>query len=101
MNAVVVMALAYIGPIEYIDAPVAAEGEVDSAEVGITHLQEIGAVLAHIGRAVSLERILIDPLAVEIEREHLTAIFFRPAIALIDHQPRMGVATAGGIGTRA
>src|SRR5438552_10987532 len=49
--------------------------------------------------AFALGDIHVNARAVNVVHEYLAAVFFRPTVALINHQARMSMAAAHGIGT--
>ena len=51
-------------------------------------LGDVAAALAH-------EHVAVEPLAVDVEREDVAAIFGGPVVAEIDHAAAVGVAAAG------
>ena len=98
MNAVMVVALAGIGPVGDVDPAVGAADEIHPAIERIGDEAEIFAVRRGVAGPERRETVVVDPPAVEVEREHAAAVFLRPVGAAIDHQADMGMAPASGAG---
>ena len=95
VDAVVVVAFADVGPVDEEDAAVGAVGEVEAAEPRVGGGEKIGGVLADVAGAVAFEEVRVHAAAVQVHGENGAAIFIGPVVALIDHQPAVGVAAAG------
>ena len=73
MDAVVVVALAGIAPVEDEHAAIGAISEVDAAEPGIGREEDVGLVPPDVAAARSFEPLDVDAPAVKVEREQLAA----------------------------
>ena len=98
MNAVMVVALAGIGPIGDVDPAVGAADEIHAAIEGIGDEAEIFAVRRGVAGPERRETVVVDPSAVEVEGEHPAPVLLRPVGAAVNHQADVGVAPAGGAG---
>src|SRR5262249_39680706 len=96
--AVILVAFARVRPIEHKDAAIRAVSQIDSTKPGVTKLNEIGFMPANIAGALTLEMVLVDAASVIIDREHLMPMRSRPVIALVNHEPAVGVPAAEGVG---
>src|SRR5207253_6226958 len=71
----------------------------EAAEPRVVRHQEVLAVAGDVGRAVALEDVVVDAVAVEVAHEHAAAVAGRPVVAEVDHAAGVGVAAAGfGVG---
>ena len=96
VDAVVIVALAGVGPVGDVHAAVGALDEIHAAVERIVNERHVGAVGGGVAGPLGREQIVVDAAAVEIEREQPAAVGGRPVGALIDHQADVGVAAAGG-----
>jgi hypothetical protein len=94
VDTVVIVALAGITPVENVDASVWPIGQVDAAKPGVLGEEDIGLMPADGSAPLALEPLDVHPPAVEVEGEQLAAIFRRPLVGQVDHQPAVGVAAA-------
>src|SRR4051812_37152731 len=101
MNAVVLMALADVGPIGDEDAAVGSVEQFDAAEPGIRGLEPVPDAPAYIASPVPLEPFDIHALPVEIERKEAAAVLVGPVVAEVDHAAGMGVPAPEVIGRAA
>src|SRR4051812_43385696 len=92
------MALAGVRPVGDINTPVGPHVHGDGAEPGVVRREEVVGVLDDVPRALALDRVAVDPIAVDVAGEEAAAILGRDAVAEVDHGPGMGVAAAGAVG---
>ena len=85
VDAVLVVTLADVTPIEDGDGAVGALAELDSAEPLIIRLQDVWLVLHDERAALPLDGFNVHASAMQVQRHELVAILRRPVIALIDH----------------
>ena len=97
MDAVVLVALAGVAPVEHEDAAVGAVAEVDAAEPGVAGEEDVGLVAADVAAPVALEPLDVDPPAVEVQGEELAAVGVGPLVGQVDHQAAVGVAAAAAV----
>ncbi len=69
MHAGMFVALACIAPVDHKHASVGPATQVDPAKPGIAGQHHVVAMLGDVAAAVSLQDLLIGPLAVLIQRE--------------------------------
>ena len=94
MDAVVVVALAGVAPVEDEHAAVGSVAQVDAAEPGIGREEDVGLVAADVAAARSLEPLDVDAPAVEVQREELAPVGRRPLVGQVDREAAMGMAAA-------
>ena len=98
MDAVMVVALAGVGPISDVNPAVGAADEIHAAIERIGNETQIVAMRRGVAGPERCETVLVDPPAVEVEGEHAAAVLLRPVRAAVDHQADVGMAAAGGAG---
>ena len=94
MNAAVFVTFARVAPVEHEHAAVGTVTDFHAAEPRISRNQKVHPVPAHVAAAVAFEDFLIGTAAVEIQSKEPAAIFGRPVVALVNHQPNMRVTAA-------
>ncbi len=94
MDALVVVALAGIAPVEDVHAAVGSVAQVDAAEPRVLGEEDVRLVAADVSAALALEPLDVHPPAVEIQGEELAAILGRPLVGQVDHQAAVRVAAA-------
>ena len=98
VDAIMVVALAGVGPIGDINPAVGAADEIHPAIKRIGDEAEILAVRRGVAGPERREAIVVEPPAMEVEREHSAAVLLRPIRAAVDHQADVGMAPPGGAG---
>ena len=98
VNAVMVVALAGVGPIGDEDPAVGATDEIHAAIKRIGDEAEILAVRRGVAGPERREAVVVEPPAMEVEREHSAPVLLRPIRAAVDHQADVGMAPPGGVG---
>ena len=101
MDAVLVMALSDIAPVEDRDRAVRSLAQLDPAKPEVIRLQDIGLVLHHQRAADALEGLHVDASTMEIERHQLITVLARPVLALVDHHPHVRMTATEAIGPAA
>ena len=92
------VALVEVVPVDEIDAAVRARAEVDHLRPAVVEVEEVRAVMPDEAGAFGLGHVHVDALAVDVPDEDFAAVLGRPVAALVDHQPRVRVPAAGGVG---
>ena len=95
-HTIVVMALAGVGPVGDEDVAVGSSHEVHAAEEGVGEEAEVVAMARRVAHAFGSETVMVDPPAVQVERQHTTLVGLRPAGPLVDHQPDVRMPAASG-----
>ena len=98
VDAIVLVALADISPVENEDLAGGPRQQLDPAEPGIPRLDHVLAMHRAIGRPVALEMVAVEAAAVKIHREYIVAVLRRPVAAEVDHHSRVGVTSTGLVG---
>src|SRR3954454_15739191 len=94
MHAIVLVAFARVAPVDHIDRSIGTVIQVDAAEPFVFRQSDIGLVAGDVARAFTLEPIDVDPPAVQIERQQLSAVFGGPIIAQINARAAVGMSAA-------
>src|SRR5690606_35130820 len=100
MDAIGLVALAGVRPVGDVHGAIGAGEEVEAAKPFILHEKEIVTVQTDVTGATPLQQVVVQPAAVEVQREHRVTVAIGPIIALVDHQSAMGMAAAsrgGGV----
>ena len=92
MNAIFLVTLTDVAPVQNRHRAVWALAELDATEPRIVRLQNIGLVLHHQGAAHSLDGFDVHAPAMHIKGHQLIAVRGRPVITLINHHPDVRVA---------
>ncbi len=88
VDAVALVALAGVAPVEDEDAAVGAVAQVDAAEPGVGREEDVGLVAADVAAARSLEPLDVHAPAVEVQGEELAPVSSRPLVGQVDRQRR-------------
>ena len=97
VDAVVVVALAGVAPVEHEDAAVGAIAQVDAAEPGVRGEVDVRLVAADVSAPAPFQPLDVEPPAVEIEGEELAAVRLGPLVGEVDHQSAVRVAAAEAV----
>ena len=97
MDAIALVALTDVAPIEHDDPAVGPATDFLAAEPRIGGEEKVGRVFAHISAAAAFEDVLIGAAAVEVQGEEAAAIFGGPVIALVNHHPDVHMTAAEAI----
>src|SRR5688500_17914942 len=71
---VIFMALPNVAPVHHVHATVGTVSEIDGAEVGVGRFEEIFAVGGGVAGSFADEFVPVDPLAVQVDGEHVVAV---------------------------
>ena len=88
------MAFAGVAPIGHKHAAVRAVEERHAAEPRVVGFEQVGPMASHVTGAAPFEQIVVDTVAMNVEREKRVAIVVRPVVTQIHHRAAMGVAAA-------
>ena len=91
VDAILVVALADVTPVEEGDGAVGTLAEFDAAEPRVVRLQDIRLVLHDERASLALDGFDVHASAVQIKRHELVAILRRPVVSLINHHTDMRV----------
>ena len=91
MDAVLIVALTDIAPVENRDSAVWSLPELDAAEPLVVRLQDVGLMLHDQRATLPLYALNVHASSMQIERHELVAILRRPVVALVDHHADMRV----------
>src|SRR4051794_4843373 len=94
MDAVVLVALSGIAPVEDEETAIGTVGQVDAAKPGIGGERGVGFVPADVAGAFTLEPLNIHAPAVEVEGEQLAAVRLGPLVGKVDGKSAMGMPSA-------
>ena len=94
MDAVLVVALADIAPIEDCDSSVRSLPELNPTEPLVVRLQNIGLMLHDERAAFALDGFHVHAAAMQVKRHELIAIMGRPVVALVNHHADVRMTTA-------
>src|SRR6185369_10267723 len=97
--AVILVALARIGPIQHEHSAVGTGRQVDTTEPRVPKLHWVRSVAADGARTVRFKMLLVNTPTMEIEGEEFVPGAGWPIVAQIDHQAAMGMTTAQGVST--
>ena len=97
MDPVAVVAFTRVGPVRKVHAAVRRWNEIQSTKPSVAYLHQVRSVTGHVAGPLAFQVLVIEPATVEIDGEQLIAERFRPVVALVDEQARVGMATTQGI----
>ena len=95
VDAIVVVTLAIVAPIGYVNGTFGAADQGEAAKPGVVAGQEIGSMTAHVAAAAPLHHVAVEPIAVQVAGKQTVAILVRPVIAKIKQTAGVGMAAAG------
>ena len=94
MDAVLIVALADVAPVEDGDGAIRPLAELDAAEPRVVRLQDVRLVLHDERAALPLDAFDVHAPSVQVERHEFVAILRRPVVALVDHHTDVRVPAA-------
>ena len=97
VDAVLVVALADVAPVEEGDGAVRALAEFDASEPRVVGLQDIRLVLHDERAALPLDAFDVHAPAMQVQRHEFVAILRGPVVALVDHHADVRVTAAEAV----
>ena len=98
MDPIVLMAFANIRPISEINFTVASVNEFDPSKPWVGRFKIVLSVVGDIRIAFAVNGVGVNSSSMKICGKKLVVKFFRPLVALIDHQPSVSMATTSLVG---
>ena len=94
VDTIVLMALAYVRPVEHEYSTVHIVIQFNPPEPQILRFHEVRFMLCDVTRSGPFDSIAIDPAPVKVCSEYLSFVFVRPLSSLVDHHSAMSVASS-------
>ena len=101
VDAILVVTLADIAPVEDGDGAVWPLAEFDPAEPGVVRLEDVRLVLHDERAAPALDGFDVHAPAMQVQRHELVAILRRPVVALVNHHADVRMPATEAIRTAA